>query len=116
MKTINYQLIEKYIFECIDFSEYQKQPETKAEQIAYLLDVCKSEKRYNNYKTDKYMFIDWCYGLPSCFKMDYQQYKVIELMSAFGLKIPTNDYKLFDVWYSKLYESVIYLNNKLNKK
>lgn len=72
-------------------------------------------KRYNTYKTEKQMFTDWCYGLPCAFNMDYQQYKVIELCANFGLKTPKNDYELFDFWYGKLYESVNYLNNKLNK-
>ena len=115
MKKINFDLMEQYIFDCIDFSEYQKHPETKKEQISYLLEVCRSEKRYNKYQNEKSMFIEWCYGLPACFKMDYQQCKVIEIMSNFGLKMPKNDYQLFDVWYGKLYDSINYLNNKLNK-
>lgn len=57
MKTVNYEAIEKYVFKCIDFSEYQKQPTTKGEKIAYLLEVCRREKRYNTYKTEKQMFI-----------------------------------------------------------
>ena len=115
MKKVNYKAIEKYIFECIDFSEYKKQPSTDAEKIAYLLEVCRAEKRYNQYPTEKQMFIDWCYGLPSCFNMDYMQCKVIELCKNFGLAVPKNDYQLFDFWYGKLYESVRYLNNKLKK-
>lgn len=116
MKTINYESIEKYIFECIDFSDYRKQPTTKGEKIAYLLEICRSEKRHNTYKTEKQMFIEWCYGLPSCFNMDYMQHKVVELCANFGLKTPKNDYELFDFWYGKLYDSVNYLNKKLNKQ
>ena len=34
-KTDVYKAIEKYIFECIDFSEYEKQPSTDAEKILH---------------------------------------------------------------------------------
>ncbi len=113
---VDFIKLEKYIFDCIVFSEYQKQPTTKAQKIAYLLEVCNNEKKYNKYPTEKDLFIDWCYGLPSCFNMDYQQYKVVKLMDQFGIKQPKNDYQLFDFWYGLLYNSVYYLNNKLNKK
>ena len=111
-KPINYAELEKYIFECIDFSEYQENPTEKRKKLIYLLEVCKKEKRYNAYKTEKYMFIEWCYGLPSCFNMDYQQYKVIELMKAFNIPIPKNEYELYDRWYGQLYDSIKYLISK----
>ena len=113
-KTINYQAIENYIFECIDFSECQKQPTEKGEKIAYLLEKCEQEKFYNKYPTKKAQFIDWLYGLPSCFSQDYEQYRVLELCADFGLKVPKNE-QLFDFFYGKIYDSIIYLNNKLNK-
>ena len=115
MKKINFSLVEKYIFECIDFSEYQKQPTTKAGQISYLLEICEREKRYNKYPTKKAMFVDWCYGLPTCFKQDYINHAVTELFVLWGLKLPKNDYQLFDVFYGFLFDSVNYLNTKLNK-
>ena len=115
MKTINYQAIENYIFECLDFSCYEKQPVEKGEQIAFLLKICRREKRHYNYKTERQMFVDWCYGLPSAFNMDYQQFRVLELCKQFGLTVPKNDYDLFDFWYGKLYDSIIYLNKQLNK-
>lgn len=116
MKTkINYKAIEKYIFDCINFSDYQNKPEKNSEKIAYLLEVCEREKFYNKYPTKKAMFVDWLYGLPSCFNVDYQQYKVIELCKNFGLKTPKHEYQLFDFWYGQIYDSVNYLNKKLNK-
>ena len=110
MKKVNYKLLEAYIFECIDFSEYPKQPKSKKEKACYLLDICRSEKRYNNYNSERAIFVDWCYGLPTCFNIDYQQYKVLELCANFGLKPPKNDHELFDFWYGQLYESVVYLS------
>ena len=111
-KPINYAELEKYIFECIDFSEYQKNPIEKREKLLYLLEVCNREKRYNNYKTEKAMFVDWCYGLPGCFNMDYQQYKVIELMKAFNIPVSKNEFELYDRWYGQLYDSIKYLTSK----
>lgn len=116
MKTTNYNKIESYIFDCINFDDYQKQPISKREQLIYLIEIFKTEKRYNQYRTQKEMFIDWCYGLPSCFNMDYQQYKVIELFDEFGLKQPKNEYQLFDLWYGILYDSINYLINSKNLK
>lgn len=109
MKNRNYNLMEEYIFECIDFSDYPKQPETKGGKIAYLLEVCRSEKTRNYYKTEKLMFIDWCYGLPACFNMDYMEYRVVELCDKFGLSVPKNEL-LFDFWYGQLYELISYLS------
>ena len=110
---INYKAIETYIFNCIDFSDYQNNPKKKSEKIAYLLEVCELEKFYNKYPT-KAMFVDWLYGLPSCFNVDYQQHKVIELCEKFGLKTPKNKYQLFDFWYGQIYDSVMYLYKKYN--
>ena len=111
-KPINYAAIEKYIFECIDFSDYQKQPVENREKLIYLLEVCRREKRYNSYKTEKLMFIDWCYGLPGCFTMDYQQFRVIELMKSFCIPVPKNEYELYNRWYGQLYDSIKFLISK----
>ena len=111
-KPINYAAIEKYIFECIDFSEYQEKPTGKREKLLYLLEVCSREKRYNTYKTEKAMFIEWCFGLPSCFNMDYQQYKVLELVKAFSIPMPKNEYELYNRWYGQLYDSIKFLISK----
>ena len=112
-KLINYAELEKYLFDCIDFSEYQKNPTEKREKLLYLLEVCNREKRYNAYKSEKLMFVDWCFGLPGCFKMDYQQYKVVELMNAFNIPIPKNEFELYDRWYGQLYDSVKFLTKTL---
>ena len=111
-KPINYTGLEKYIFDCIDFPEYQKNPIEKREKLLYLLEVCKREKRYNTYITEKAMFIDWCYGLPDYFNMDYQQYKVIELMKAFNIPVPKNEFEVYERWYGQLYDSIKYLISK----
>jgi hypothetical protein len=108
-----YNLIETYIFECIDFSDYQKRPTEKSEQIKYLFEIFRTEKGKVNIFTEKSTFIDWLYGLPSCFKQDYQQFKVIELCEKFGLKQPKNEYQLFDFFYGQLYDSIKYLSIKL---
>lgn len=109
MNTTKFDLIEKYIFECIDFSEYEKQPIDKREQLVYLLEICEREKFYNKYKSQKAKFIDWCYGLPQAFRMDYQQFKVLELCKEFNLNLPKNEYELFDFWYGILYTCIVYL-------
>jgi len=44
--------------------------------------------KYNNQKTRKLeLFIDWCRGLPSCFNIEFENYKILELaVNTGGLK------------------------------
>lgn len=51
-------------FDCTGY-ELEKEPETFREKACFILETCRSEKRYSSYSMSDYeIFKDWCQGLP----------------------------------------------------
>jgi hypothetical protein len=92
MKTLKEQkaFIEKYILDCIDGEGYGVSPKTDREKIEFLIETFKREK---SYEIDRIgisrAFTDWLQGLPSCFNIEFENYKILELMHDQG-SLPHN--------------------------
>jgi len=103
-------LIQSYILDCIDTSEY---PEVKTDiknQLSFIVDEFYRVAMYdNNIRRLKgnyqELFIDWLSGLPSYFNIEYRNYQILELMSSFNLPLPANKEKYEGV---KLFYYLIY--------
>ena len=58
-------------FDCTGY-ELEKEPETFREKACFILETCRSEKRYSSYGMSDYeIFKDWCQGLPGALDTCY---------------------------------------------
>lgn len=58
-------------FDCTGY-ELKKEPETFREKACFILETCRSEKRYSSYGMSDYeIFKDWCQGLPGALDTCY---------------------------------------------
>jgi len=82
--------VNAYILEAIDTDGYDldKQPETEAEKLQFLAEQFKREvnvpyelKKWGNYQT---VFSQWLAGIPSCFNVDFANYRIIEIAKEWG--------------------------------
>lgn len=113
--------IENYIFYCIDFENYGFNPKTKKEKINLLVETFKGEfwhdynKQYYKYNTVN-GFVNWLMGSPSCFNIDFENYRILELGKEWGFDLSTE--KKEDVfisqWFVMITKSVFYLQSKIN--
>ena len=122
MKT-NYKLvktlIQSYILDCIDTSEY---PEVKTDiknQLSFIVDEFYRVAMYdNNIRRLKgnyqELFIDWLSDLPSYFNIEYRNYQILELMSSFNLPLPANkeQYEGVKLFYFLIYREFLALLKK----
>ena len=77
--------IYKYILDCIDASDYGKNPQTDKEKIEFLFDTFQREKSYEIARAGmNKAFTDWLQGLPGCFNIEWENYKILELMTDLG--------------------------------
>ena len=77
-----------YIFDCIDFSDYDINPETEKEQLQEVFNEFNrvavypnNLKRFGNYQL---MFADYLMGLPSNFNVDFENYKILKIAKKWG--------------------------------
>lgn len=87
-----YEKIENYIFDCIDFENYGFNPKTKKEKINLLVETFKGEfwHDYNKqyYKNDMVNgFSNWLMGLPSGFNIDFENYIILEIGKYWGFDL-----------------------------
>lgn len=89
-----------YIINCIDFEGYElKQAETMQQLLQNLFDIFYSEKiKYHDnwaayYGNIQNAFKDWLMGLPSCFNIDFENYKILELLYKFEYLQKTSNTK-----------------------
>lgn len=117
-----YGKIENYIFECIDFENYGLNPEGKKAKIDLLMETFKSEywhdynKKY--YKNDiKVGFENWLMGLPSCFNVDFENYRILEIGKEWGFDLSTEakEDKFLTQWFKMITESVFYLHSHIKE-
>ena len=115
-----YEKIENYIFDCIDFENYGLNPETKKEKIKLLIETFKSEfwHDYNKqyYKHDTVNgFANWLMGLPSCFNVDFENYRILEIGKNWGFDLSSEKKgdNFLNQWFLIISKSVFYLNAKI---
>lgn len=86
--------IQDYVLSCVsteDFTEHDGTLKTSLEIIcSEFKRVACYENNIKNLKTYQAAFIDWIWGLPTCFQVDYTNYEILDKMASFGLPLPTN--------------------------
>ena len=100
--------INKYILECVDFSGYESiKADTDKEKLAELFKVFKSEQGYNISRVGiQTAFKEWVQGLPSCFNVDFENYKILEFAEQIGSIKPnateSEQYKILNNWFNMI--------------
>ena len=91
------EMIYQYILDCIDTEGYVvifTFEDKNKELLTFLYNTFKKEYWYREnqiyYKNNIYnCFAAWVQGLPSCFNIEFENYKIIELAKKFG-SLPDN--------------------------
>ena len=84
------QRVNAYILAAIDSDGYEleKQPETDTEKLQFLADTFKKEFMHDNslryYGTYQNCFANWLMGLPSCFNIAFENYRILEIAKEWG--------------------------------
>lgn len=94
MKNIKLdKLVKDYIINAIDLCDYDlegQKVKTDAQKIAFVYNVFKREKGYDIDRVGEHQaFINWIMGLPTCFNIDFENYKILQLAKLWG-SIPEN--------------------------
>ncbi len=112
--------VKSYILDCINSEDREFANDT--EKLQYLADQFKSSylneynlKQYGSYQN---VFAEWCKGLPSCFNLDYENYRIIELAKEWG-SLPANaddrqEDKILDNWFNFMAFKTFQLMRKHN--
>jgi hypothetical protein len=113
--TIDGQKIRNYILSCIDLSGYEKytgvQLSEKA-RVQAVYDIFKNEYLYpenlKRYGSEQKTFENWLMGLPSCFNIDFENHKILELTESFGYTPKTERQRqaVLDQWWGRIYMQV----------
>lgn len=86
-------LIDEYMLDRIDGSDYGLDPGTPQEKIKFLIDRFHEEYldayHLNMYKTPLKVFEAWIRGIPTCFGIDYDNGAIINIAKAWEM-IPLN--------------------------
>jgi len=100
--------INPYLLDAVNGENYGKELATDKEKLQHVADCFKSEycfpanlKRYGSYQN---VFAQWLMGLPSCYSIDYEHYRIIELAKEWGSLAPDVDDrqedKILDNWFN----------------
>lgn len=123
LTSLQFSSLESYIFNCIAFENYGINPETNEDKINTLIETFKSEfwHDYNQkyYKYDiKVGFANWLMGLPSCFNVDFENYRILEIGKEwnFDLSTEVKEDRFLENWFKMVTNSVFYLYNKKSFK
>lgn len=108
LKAIYFQ----YLLDCIDTEGYESVTMTNEssdkEKLEFVLQTFRSEycyaenlKRYGSYQNT---FANWLMGLPSSMKVDFENYRIIELCKSWGV-LPANaiekqEDKIINNWFN----------------
>lgn len=116
------EAMKQYILNAINSEGYEITTNTEAEKIAFLLATFKSEYGYSQniryYGTIQKTFENWLMGLPSCFNIDFMNYRILEIGKEWQL-LPQNaterqEDKFLAEWWARIYMQVRKLANKHN--
>jgi len=109
-----------YILDAIDGEGYGQTFANDAEKLQFLADTFKSEfcypenlRYYGNYVN---CFANWLMGLPSCFNVDFENYKILELAKSWGC-LPINatekqEDKIINTWFNWMANKTFQLMKK----
>jgi len=86
------QAIQEYIIGCIDTEPYDFDPEIlNLKAKLELVTATYREEKHRDKGNLQDLFIEWLQGLPSILNIDFEYYKILELMeNEWGLKKPEN--------------------------
>jgi hypothetical protein len=109
--------MKEYILNAIDSEGYDVTAETEKEKLQFLFDTFKKEYCYKEnlayYGSIQKTFENWLMGLPSCFNIDYENYRIIEIGKNWGFLSQDADEKEEDdflgQWWSKIFETALSL-------
>lgn len=116
------QAMKEYILNAIDSEGYEVTTETEAQKIAFLLSTFKKEYGYKEniiyYKSIQKTFENWLMGLPSCFNIDFENYRILEIGKEWKL-LPQNptekqEDKFLSEWWELIYTQVRKIASKHN--
>lgn len=97
-----------YILNAVDGSGYGREFTSDTEKLQFVADCFKSEyaypeniRQYGNYQET---FRQWLMGLPSCFNVDFEYSRIIEIAKNWG-SIPQNaterqEDKICENWFN----------------
>lgn len=115
-----YEQIKNYIFDCIDFEDYDfEKTNDKKELLSNLIETFKNEywheynKQYYKYNTIN-GFVSWLQGLPSSFNVDFENHKILEIAKNWNFDISTEkkENEFLNNWFKMIAKSVFYLQSK----
>jgi hypothetical protein len=103
--------IRKYLLDCIDLSGYDdyKSAVTDNERLRAVYNIFLSEYSHGIklYGNEQKAFVNWLQGLPSCFNIDFENHRIIEIGIEWGY-IPENprereERKFLNEWWNRIY-------------
>lgn len=109
MKKSVKNAIEDYIESCIDLSEreeYAAMELSYNRQIQVVYDIFLKEYGHNikYYGGEQKAFVSWMQGLPSCFNIDFENYRIIELGREWGfIKTERDEDKFLREFWNRIY-------------
>ena len=109
-----------YLLSCIDGEGYGKELTTDAEKLQFVADCFNSEYAYPEniryYGSYLNCFKNWLQGLPSCFNVDFENYRIIELAKEWGmLAVDADDRKedkILENWFNYMANKTFQLMKK----
>ncbi len=115
-KTIN-----QYIISCIDSEPYGVQTNTDKEKLVFLYETFLAEYGYNIERVGLHKaFYDYLQGLPTIFKIEFENYKILELATSWGClsKNPTEkeECKILKNYWNFMATRTLQLIKKESKK
>ena len=120
MKRFNNKLAFDYILENIKPENYDRVCSNDAEKLFFIIDCFDKEVNYENNKKRipnlQARFADYLMGLPNCFTVDFENYKIIEIAKQWE-SIPQNatekqEDKIISNWFNFISAKFFQLCNK----
>ncbi len=120
MKRFNNKLAFDYILENIESENYDVTCKNDAEKLAFVLDCFNKEVNYENNKKRipnlQSRFADYLMGLPTCFTIAFENYKIIEIAKQWE-SLPINatekqQDKIISNWFNSISAKFFQLCNK----
>jgi len=118
MTRKNYNLVVfPYLLSCIDSSGYGMELNTEKEKLQFIADTFKSEYGWQAERLGyTKAFNEWLQGLPSCYNVDFENYRIIELAKEWG-SLPINatdkqEDKILDGWFAFITHKTFQLMKK----
>jgi hypothetical protein len=81
------KVIDQYILDAIDPEAYEVNATTDNAKLEFLNATFNAEKGWELKRPGanrQKVFMDWIMGLPSCFNIEFENYKILELAKTWG--------------------------------